>query len=98
MSSRPNLMKHNLVSITDEVIRKIADAIDSRELITLTRELVKINTVWDPDAGTCEKPAVLHIADWAERKGFQVELNTVAPGRLNAILTWPGRLSAVNVY
>ncbi|MDM8541679.1 M20/M25/M40 family metallo-hydrolase [Desulfococcaceae bacterium HSG9] len=82
-------MKPDQVNITDEATRKIADAIDSHELITFTRELVKINTVWDPDAGTCEKPAVLHIADWAERQGFQVELNTVAPGRLNAIVTWP---------
>ena len=81
-------MKRNQIGISDEAIRKITDTIDSRELITLTRELVKINTVWDPVAGTNEKPAVLHIADWAERKGFLVELNTVAPGRLNAILTW----------
>jgi len=81
-------MKHNQRNITDESIRKVADAIDSRELIELTRDLVKINTVWDPVAGTNEEPAVRHIADWAARKGFQVELNTVAPGRLNAILTW----------
>ncbi len=81
-------MKHDQLNITEESIRKIVNAIDARELITLTRDLVKINTVWDPVAGTNEEPAVRHIADWAERKGFQVELNTVAPGRLNAILTW----------
>ncbi len=45
-------MKRTQINIKDEAIRKIADAIDSRELVALTRELVKINTVWDPDAGT----------------------------------------------
>ncbi len=80
----------------DEIVRKIRNAINSQELIELARDLIKINTVWDPANESGEEPAVRHIADWAERKGYQVEINTVAKGRLNAILTWssgrPGRV------
>jgi len=84
-------MKLKPLNNKNETIQKVINAIDSRELIRLTRDLIKINTVWDPAAGTCEEPAARYIANWAERKGFQVELDTVAPGRLNAIVTWrPG--------
>jgi succinyl-diaminopimelate desuccinylase len=72
----------------DEQVRKVLDEIDPEELAELTASLVRINTVWDPDAGTSEQPAAELAAGWAEKKGFQVEMDQVAPGRPNTIVTW----------
>ena len=74
--------------ISAEVISKVLEAIDPDELISLTSDLVKINSVWDPVAGTSEQAAAEHVAGWAETQGFVVEMNLVAPGRPNAIVTW----------
>ena len=74
--------------ISAEVISKVLEAIDPDELISLTSDLVKINSVWDPVAGTSEQAAAEHAAGWAETQGFVVEMNLVAPGRPNAIVTW----------
>jgi succinyl-diaminopimelate desuccinylase len=74
--------------IPAEVINKVLDAINPDEVITLTTDLVKINSVWDPVAGTSEQAAAELVAKWAEEKGFAVEMNQVAPGRPNAVVTW----------
>ncbi len=74
----------------EEDIRKVLDEIDPEELIELTASLVRINTVWDPDGGTSEQPAAEMVAGWAEEQGFQVEMDQVAPGRPNTIITWEG--------
>ncbi|MCU0559892.1 MAG: M20/M25/M40 family metallo-hydrolase [Desulfobacterales bacterium] len=70
---------------------KMADAVltcvDPDELIRLTGSLVKINSVWDPAAGTSEQAAAEFAAAWAERRGFDVRMETVAPGRPNVIIT-----------
>jgi succinyl-diaminopimelate desuccinylase len=80
--------------IPEDIISKVLDAIDSDELISLTAELVKINSVWDPVAGTSEQAAADHAARWSDRQGFDVQQEDVAPGRPNVIITWragPGR-------
>ena len=74
--------------IPAEVISKVMAAINPDEVITLTSDLVKINSVWDPVAGTSEQAAAELVAKWAEAKGFVVEMNQVAPGRPNAVVTW----------
>lgn len=71
-----------------ETIAKVLQAIDADELITLTTQLVKINSVWDPVAGTSEQQGAELAAEWAKKQGFEVEMNQVAPGRPNAIITW----------
>jgi succinyl-diaminopimelate desuccinylase len=80
--------------IPSEIINKVLAEIDSDTLIRLTAELVRINSVWDPLAGTSEQPAAELVARWAETQGFKVEINDVAPGRPNVIITWaagPGK-------
>jgi len=72
----------------DKAIGKILDEIQSDELVALTAELVKRNTVWDPQAGTSETPAADFIAQWALNEGFEVVVNEVAPKRPNVVITW----------
>ena len=74
--------------IPAEVISRVLDAINPDELIHLTRDLVKINSVWDPVAGTSEQEAAECVAEWAETKGFGLEMDQVAPDRPNAIVIW----------
>ncbi len=73
---------------SDKSIAAVLNAIDPDELITLTADLVKINSVWDPVAGTSEQPAAEYVFNWAQKQGFEVQMDTVAPGRPNVIVTW----------
>ena len=74
--------------VSPEAIGKVLNAIDPSELINLTSDLVKINSVWDPAAGTNEQLAAELVAAWVQAQGFEVEMNEVAPGRPNAIIKW----------
>ena len=76
--------------MTDERTAAVLAAVDPEEVIALTRELVRINSVWDPAAGTGEQEAAERCADWARQRGFSVEMDEVAPGRPNAIVTLDG--------
>ncbi len=71
-----------------EDIDRVLDQIDSDELINLTSSLVKLNTTWDPDAGTSEQIAADFIASWAENQGFDTRIDEVSHGRSNVIVTW----------
>jgi len=74
--------------IPDEVVKKVLQAVDHKALMKLTTELVRINSVWDPAAGTSEQGAAEHVAQWAEKRGFGVQMDQVAPGRPNVVVTW----------
>ena len=78
----------NEVKISDEVLERVLSLIESEELITLTAQLVRINSVWDPEAGTSEAQVAEHIAHWCQNQGFQVDIDPVAPGRPNVIVTY----------
>ena len=73
---------------TEEVINEVLTFVDSEELIKLTADLVKINSVWDPVAGTSEQVAAEYAARWADRQGFDVQQEEVVSGRPNVIVTW----------
>jgi len=73
---------------TKNVIEKVLKKIDPDELIRLTSDLVRINSVWDPVAGTSEQPAADYVFKWAGKQGFEVKLEAVAPTRPNVIVTW----------
>ncbi len=80
--------------IPADIITRVLNEIDPDELISLTSDLVKINSVWDPAAGTSEQQAAELAAEWAKAHGFAVEMNQVAPGRPNVLVTWtadPGK-------
>ena len=80
--------------ISQKLIEHVLRVIDPDDVIDLTAALVKINSVWDPAAGTSEQPAAEHAARWAEKHGLQVAMEPVASGRPNVIVTHaagPGR-------
>jgi len=74
--------------IQPEVIQKVLREVDPDELISLTRDLVRINSVWDPAKGTSEQRASEIAGNWAKAYGFEVEMDQVASGRPNTIITW----------
>jgi len=75
--------------IPTSTIEKVLSEIDPEELIKLTAELVRINSVWDPLAGTSEQAVAEKIAAWAKSQGFEVQIDQVAPGRPNIIVSGP---------
>ena len=72
-----------------KIITKVLKKIDPDELIQLTAELVRINSVWDPAAGTSEQAVAERVAGWAQTQGFDVQVDQVAPKRPNIIISWP---------
>ena len=74
--------------ISADIITRVLSEIDPDELISLTAELVRINSVWDPVAGTSEQGAAELAARWAEAQGFELQINQVAPGSPNLVVTW----------
>lgn len=73
--------------ISSKMIDDVLKCVDPEEVIQLTADLVKINSVWDPAAGTNEQAAAECAARWAEAQGFNVTLEAVAAGRPNVIVT-----------
>jgi succinyl-diaminopimelate desuccinylase len=82
-------VKHTKM-IPDNTIDSVLKEIDPDELIELTAELVRINSVWDPVAGTSEQVVAEKVAGWARSQGFEVQIDQVAPHRPNIIISWPG--------
>ena len=84
---------------TQDIINRVLKFVNSEELIKLTSDLVRINTVWDPVAGTSEQPAADYVFKWAREQGFEAIMEEVAPGRSNVIVTWSvgSRQSQVDV-
>ncbi len=74
--------------IPSNVITKVLNEIEAEELIALTSDLVKINSVWDPTAGTSEQEAANFVARWAEQQGFDIQEDAVEPGRPNVVISW----------
>ena len=74
--------------IPDNKIATVLQAVSADELIELTGDLVKINSVWDPVADTNERKAAERVSKWAEAQGFAVKTDEVAPGRPNVVITW----------
>jgi succinyl-diaminopimelate desuccinylase len=76
--------------ISLSTVQKVLNAVDPEEVITLTADLVKINSVWDPASGTSEQAAAEFVARWAQARGFDVEMDEAAPARPNVIVTHAG--------
>ncbi|MGB5984037.1 MAG: M20/M25/M40 family metallo-hydrolase [Desulfobacterales bacterium] len=70
------------------IMDRIANALPREELIALTADLVRINSVWDPAAGTSEQFVAEYVRDWARAQGFSTRMDRVAQGRPNVIITW----------
>jgi succinyl-diaminopimelate desuccinylase len=68
--------------------------VDDAELIGLTRDLVRIPSVIRPgDPRATEAAVAAHVERWLAKDGFEVEVQEIAPGRLN-VLGWIGEKGA----
>ena len=64
----------------------LIDAIDREELIELTRNLIRIDSVIRPETGNTEREAVRFIAGWIEKQlRIPAVIEEVEPGRENII-------------
>jgi succinyl-diaminopimelate desuccinylase len=68
--------------------KKLLSFIDKDELVELTRDLIRIDSVIRPETGNTEAKVVRFIADWIRRE-LRVEplIEEVVPGRENIIVT-----------
>ncbi len=65
-------------------------AVDDAELIALTRDLVRIPSVYRPgDPAATEAAVAAHVEQWFAKEGFEYEVQHVAPGRPN-VVAWLG--------
>jgi succinyl-diaminopimelate desuccinylase len=64
--------------------------IDPDRLVELTRALVRVPSVHDPDRGLSEEPAAELVAAQMRAFGWEPRLETVAPGRPNVMATIEG--------
>jgi len=70
-----------------EYEKKLLTLVDEKELIELTRSLIRIDSVIRPETGNTEAAVVKFIANWIRKEiGLEPEINEVAPGRENIIL------------
>jgi succinyl-diaminopimelate desuccinylase len=76
---------------TKKLTETVLNSIDPEAVVGLTADLVKINSVWDPGAGTGEQAAAEYVAQWANAQGFDVVMEEVAPGRPNVMATFSTR-------
>lgn len=68
--------------------KKALEFIDKQELVELTRDLVRIDSVIRPETGNTEREAVAFVARWIERElGVKPLVEEVQPGRENVIAT-----------
>jgi succinyl-diaminopimelate desuccinylase len=64
----------------------VLSRIDEGELIALTRDLVRIPSVYRPGQPDANEAAVAaHVEQWMRKERFEVEVHEVAPGRPNVL-------------
>ncbi len=67
-----------------------ANRVDPERVIGLTRDLVRVRSVVDREAGTTEAEAAALVAAILTDSGFQPLIEEVAPDRPNIICDWSG--------
>jgi succinyl-diaminopimelate desuccinylase len=72
--------------------KSVTDSVKADELVQFTRELIRINSVFDPaKEGFNETKAAHYVADFLKREGFEVHIQEVVPGRPNVIAFLHGK-------
>jgi succinyl-diaminopimelate desuccinylase len=67
-------------------LRQVLERIDPAEVVELTRDLVRIPSVYRPgDPDGTEARVAAFVEAWMRREGFVVEVQEAAPGRPNVI-------------
>ena len=76
--------------MTSSIAQRAAAAVDEERVISLTQELVRIRSVYEPERGGNEREVVSHLAEVLSAMGLNPILEEVAPGRPNLICDWQG--------
>ena len=80
------------MSEKDALAARAAAAVDADRVISLTRDLVRIRSVYEPHVPSSnEEGAAGFVAGVLEDSGLTVHLEEVAPGRPNVIADWCGQ-------
>ncbi|MDF1522951.1 MAG: M20/M25/M40 family metallo-hydrolase, partial [Trueperaceae bacterium] len=74
----------------DALATAAAAAVDADQVLRLTRDLVRIRSVWDEATGANEEEAAGYVARVLRDLGLHVFVEEVAPGRPNVIADWSG--------
>ena len=75
-----------------ELSRRAAAAVDAERVVALTRDLVRIRSVYEPETqGSNETAAAEFVAGPLRDSGLEVNVEDAAPGRPNVIADWQGR-------
>jgi len=76
-----------------EIEKKLLTVINKDELVELTRNLIRIDSVIRPETGNTEAGVVKFISNWIKRElDMEPEINEVLPGRENIILKIDSKL------
>ena len=77
----------------DALAVRAAAAVDTEETVRLTRELIRIPSVYRPgDPAGSETAAAAFITEYLRGRGLSVSVHDAAPGRPNVVADWdPGR-------
>ena len=68
--------------------KKLLTRVDREELVRLTRDLVRIDSVIRPETGGTEREVVDFVAGWIRRElALEPRIDEVEPGRQNIIVT-----------
>jgi succinyl-diaminopimelate desuccinylase len=72
-------------------LEDVLNKIDREELVRLTRDLIRIPSVYRPEEPDGNEAHVARfVADYLEHAGFGVQVEDVAPGRPNVWAVWEG--------
>ena len=64
----------------------VVESVDEQSLIKFTQDILRINSVYNPDKEGCSEEKVAHfIAKFLQDEGFEVHIQEVAVGRPNVI-------------
>lgn len=65
---------------------KVLEALDSKAMIRFIQDIVRIDSVYDPERPDANESRVTaYIADFLKKDGFEVHLDEVVPGRTNIV-------------
>lgn len=78
------------MSRVQELAAAAAASVDADRVVQLTRDLVRIRSVFEPETGGNEQAAAEFIAAELRRSGLEPVVEEPAPGRPNVICDWSG--------
>jgi len=77
--------------MSETLWERVLSCLDVNGLVDMTRELVRIRSVFDPETeGANEEKVARFLASRLEEWGFSVVMEEVSPGRPNVIATIAG--------